>query len=132
MSICDDYRNKLKITPKMLKDALDDELITLKELVCEDITMISIQLDKAKAEFKTDGIPSNNAWFQNASAAKKIKGQLNLKIQNELGRRKKIQKEKNREQHEKDLVNSLLKAINLALTPEQKERVLETWRQLRK
>ncbi|MBN1326244.1 hypothetical protein JW977_04700 [Candidatus Falkowbacteria bacterium] len=131
MSICDDYRNKMKINDEMISNAADEELTTLLENVNEDIAIITIQLDKAKVDLKVTGLRADPEWFQKASAAKKIKGQLSQRIQNELSRRKKVRREKNRQQSEKEGVRSLLRAINLVLTPEQKKKVLDMWRQLR-
>lgn len=137
MNICDEYRNKIKITNEMLIEATEEELIALLELVNEDTTSITIQIETAKAELKTSGVYADPEWYQKATAARKIKGQLSQRIQHEITRKKKARKEKNREQYQQDRVKyqedkvgSLLRAMDQVLTLEQKQQVLDVWRQL--
>ncbi|OGY41116.1 MAG: hypothetical protein A2Y67_00700 [Candidatus Buchananbacteria bacterium RBG_13_39_9] len=140
MKICDEYRNKVRITSDMIQAATDDELIELKELVNEDITSIAIQLDDAKTKLSTQGIYSDPEWYHKAFAAKKIKGQLNLKIQNEMSRRRKAHAGEVRRQREeekilkkegKDRLAYLIEAMKQVLTTGQFEEVMEVWKELR-
>jgi len=106
-------------------------LIALKELVDEDITHIKNKLDVVKTELITKKIYANPDWYRRATAAKRIKGQLSQCLQNEIAQRKRERKARDRELNEKDRIGYLLEAMKQVLTPEQVEKVLDMWRQLR-
>ncbi|OGY41886.1 MAG: hypothetical protein A2Y82_05540 [Candidatus Buchananbacteria bacterium RBG_13_36_9] len=138
MNICEEYLRHGKITNEVLKDATIEELTALKSLVNEDITSIKNQLDEAKAKLIANGEYADANWHQKANAAKRIKGQLSQRIQEELSRKKQIrlaeerkQKDERRKQNEKDQVGYLIEAIHRVLTPKQAEKVLNMWRKIR-
>jgi len=109
----------------------DEELSTLKDSVDNDIARIGSQISNAKAQFQATGTYSNPVWFQKAATAKKIRGRLSQKIQVEQGKRREERKKINREIFAKDIVGSLFEAMNLVLTPNQREMVIAKFRELR-
>lgn len=75
--------------------ASKDELLALKLKVDEDIASISLQIAEAKARAATTGDYSDRSWFLKANHAQRYYGQYSQRIQIELSRVKKEEKEKN-------------------------------------
>ena len=131
MNIYDKYRARKRITGNMLTKATTEDLVTLKELVDREIGAINDQLIGVKNQVKINGIYADPDWYRRVNSAKRFKGQLSQRIQNELGRRKRDQKRINQQKNGKSQFKSLLEAMKLVLTEEQVESVLDTWRQIR-
>jgi len=126
MDICNQYLRKGNVLFKGIKNATEAELLALKELVDADIAAIANQIDEAKTKLITDHVYADAEWLHKAKKAKRFKGQLSQHIQNQLSQRRQIR----REQYEKDPLPNLLEAIKIVLTPEQREKVLDMWKQL--
>lgn len=131
MNIRDAYRDSNRVSRKDLAEAIEDDLLELKVLVDDEIGHIAEQLTEAKAKAASTGDYSDADWYRRATSAKRIKGRLSQRIQNELARRKRARIESNAHQQREGKLHFLLEAMNQVLTPEQKEKVLDLWRELK-
>jgi len=78
-----------------LEEQTVDELLALKDRNLGDISKIQVQLANSKRRFKEDGVSGDFGWYIRAKAAVKAKGRFDQQIQQELGRRKRIEKQAN-------------------------------------
>jgi len=123
VNICSKYRREGRLSGEDLKAASYDELLDLKVLVDENTAQIREQLDSAKSDAAATGIYADRNWFRSATAAMRIKGQLGQRIQNEIRRKKQLEKEERQmEQHDREWL--LMRAMDEVLTSEQKQRVV--------
>ena len=119
------------ITDEDLKAASRDELLEVKGFLDGDIQKITTDLQVAGVKRRTEGVYSDPIWYQKATFAKRIKGMLSQRIQTELGRKKRLNAEVNRNENESRLSTRLMQAMTIVLTPEQKKIVIETANSLR-
>lgn len=128
--IFNQYRLKGNVSPDTLKGGSYDDLMALKNLVESDVTRIANQLSEAKANLIINGERADPGWFHRANSAKRLKGRLCQRIQQELS----LKKQKNKEEKTKRLANNAFRAILIAmdriLDLETKEKVLAEWRNI--
>lgn len=131
MSVIDRYEEGERISLAELRSSSDQELRDLLVVVNGTICHIENQLSLARAHFQETGEYADPGWYSRASAARRIKGQLCQAIQAELGKRSTERKATNQRNSERTQVRSLVEAMDLVLTAEQKDLVLRTARGLR-
>jgi hypothetical protein len=127
MSIVNLYRETGSATIDQLEEAEYMELLDLKTVVDDDIGHIAAQLSQARADRLTNGEYADPQWYHRATTAKRIKGQLSQRIQNEIRRRK---MDRPTPPAKGGGLKALLRAIDLVLDPEQKRLVIAKWKEM--
>ena len=130
MDLFSQYKVNGRVSPEDFRGAKEEVLLELKSLIDADILHISGQLLAAMAEHTISGVYADADWFRRATMAKRIKGQLSQRIQNELSRQR---RESFRANHQGELetrIRSVIAALHIVLTPEQKNAVLLKAREL--
>ena len=119
------YKNGERISSSELSGLTEEGLLELKELIDEDLLHIGNQLLQAKQEVVTNGVYSDTDWFRRATFAKKVKGQLSQKIQNEMRKRRKDRGEGSKNFSEQDaFIRALLRVMDDLLLPAEKKEIL--------
>jgi hypothetical protein len=118
------YVNTGKVTPEQLQVATYDELLDLKLKVDEDIGEIQIKITQAKAK-AVKGEFSNPDWFARINTAKHIKRALSQRLQREIGKRGKAEREQRNVKHESSYSERLHRAMDEVLDPQTKQKILQ-------
>jgi hypothetical protein len=131
------YRRKDRITADDLLQATREELLSLRILIQRSIDSIKLQMEDAEVARGKQGTMYNQDWFNRARIVRRRLGRLSQDVQHEIGRRNDQTEDTNRHQttdtnrHQTAYVNSFLKAMEVVLTPEQREKVIAMARDLR-
>jgi ketol-acid reductoisomerase len=145
MKILDLYRDNQFPNKDDFANATIEELFELKEIAQRDFVKIEDQLRKAKANTANNEELINTNWYRKATSAKRIKGLLIQRIQNQFSQRNRTKKEQNRESmrinREKNIqyhletdgskLRSLIATMKKVLSPDLFESVLTQWKATR-
>ena len=119
------YKNGGRLNSSELSGLTEEGLLELKELIDEDLLRIGNQLLRAKQEVITNGMYADTDWYRKATFAKKIKGQLSQKIQNELRKRRRERGTSPQRFTDQDaFIRAILKVMDDILLPAEKKEIL--------
>ncbi len=139
MPILEKYANRRRIYLDDIQKATTDDLLALKRFVDDEINEISGNLKLARAKVYTEGKYANPEWFARSDHIRKRLGGTSQAIQIEFSRRRREnvekirtqaeinrqQKEADKEKTEQSFLGRLLKAMDLVLTPGQKQEIVD-------
>lgn len=132
MDVLTRYKNGERLCPEDLSTLDEQDLLDLKTFVDEDILQISSQLLRAKQELAINGNYGDPNWFRRATFAKKSKGQLSQRIQNEISRQRRERTGKFSANWQDAMIKALLEAMDELLLPAEKQEILSRARVLRR
>lgn len=124
-SVLSMYKVGTKIFPEKLCELSPDDLMKFKEIVDADLAQISSQIDLAKSTAAASGHFADPGWFQRTTYARKKRGRLSQAIQFELGKKRRAFAEANRKKHAESFEGRLLLAMDIVLSAELKQKVLD-------
>jgi len=125
MNVFAKYQNGKSINSAELSGLTEEELLRLKELVDEDLLHIGDQLLQVRQKAATTQTYADPDWYRRIIFAKKIKGGLSQKIQNELRKRRKARAEQPERPSEQDaFIKGLLRAMDDVLSPAEKQEII--------
>ena len=125
MDVLAKYKNGERINSSELSGLTEAELLELKAHIDEDLFFIGDQLFQAKQKVVTSGEYADASWYRRATFAKRIKGQLSQKVQNELGKRRRERRDApvRLSEHEA-FIKALLKVMDDFVLPVEKTEII--------